>query len=237
MKYSTRSRHFRPFDNLDELLKKNAIKPKPFEPVKPKVYKSKNISQPEPDPENDIQLFKQAMADVIPMPKDKRIHTFAQKPQIDIPRDNKDNEVVEQLEALIKNGTGFVVSQTPEYVEGTGYKTHPEITRRLHKGDFSIQADIDLHGLVVEAAKGTVDAFLSEAISTGKRAVLIIHGRGLRSPAKPVLKTKVLEWLTRGTWRKWVIAYTSARNCDGGAGATYVLLRKRPVTKKFRKKD
>jgi len=50
------------------------------------------------------------------------------------------------------------------------------------------------------------------------------------------LKTNLYRWLTCGPWRKWVLAFTSARLCDGGAGATYVLLRQRPLTKRFRKK-
>jgi DNA-nicking Smr family endonuclease len=66
--------------------------------------------------------------------------------------------------------------------------------------------------------------------------ILIIHGRGLSSPADPVLKTKVIQWLSTGPWRKWVMAYASARLCDGGAGATYVLLRNRPATKRMKKK-
>jgi DNA-nicking Smr family endonuclease len=70
----------------------------------------------------------------------------------------------------------------------------------------------------------------------GKRSVLIVHGRGLSSPSKPVLKAKVYEWLTSGQWRKWVIAFSSARSYDGGTGATYVLLRQRPLTKRFRKR-
>ncbi|MGD0625276.1 MAG: Smr/MutS family protein, partial [Thermodesulfobacteriota bacterium] len=77
--------------------------------------------------------------------------------------------------------------------------------------------------------------FLKWAVMTGKRGVLIIHGRGLSSPQEPVLKEKVIEWLTRGPWRKWVIAYASARLCDGGAGATYVLLRRRPVSKRLKR--
>ena len=77
--------------------------------------------------------------------------------------------------------------------------------------------------------------FMETAIASGKRAVLIVHGRGLSSPVAPVLKGKVFSWLTRGSIRKWVIAFTSARSCDGGAGATYVLLRLRPVTKRYRK--
>jgi DNA-nicking Smr family endonuclease len=70
----------------------------------------------------------------------------------------------------------------------------------------------------------------------GKRALLIIHGRGLSSPVKPILKSKVYLWLTTSPWHKWVIAFTSARACDGGAGATYVLLRQKPLSKRLRKK-
>jgi DNA-nicking Smr family endonuclease len=93
-----------------------------------------------------------------------------------------------------------------------------------------------LHGLTVEEAQIAFDRFLKESILTGKHAVLIIHGRGLSSPAEPVLKTNVYNWLSHGSWRRWVIAFTSARACDGGAGASYVLLRQQPLAKKFRKR-
>jgi DNA-nicking Smr family endonuclease len=92
---------------------------------------------------------------------------------------------------------------------------------------------VDLHGLLAEDAKEVFEKFLKWAVTTGKTGVLIIHGRGLSSPSEPVLKKKVVEWLTRGPWRKWVAAYCSARICDGGAGATYVLLRLRPVSKRL----
>lgn len=112
----------------------------------------------------------------------------------------------------------------------------PGIARRLHQGDFSIQANLDLHGLNSSEAKEEFEGFLKRAIYSGKRAVLVIHGRGLSSPGEPVLKTKVHEWLTRSHWRKWVIAFTSAASHDGGAGATYILLRDRPVSKSQRKR-
>jgi DNA-nicking Smr family endonuclease len=83
-------------------------------------------------------------------------------------------------------------------------------------------------------AKEAFGDFLNEAIRSGKRAVLIIHGRGISSPGEPVLKNKVSEWLTRSHWRKWVIAFTSAQSYDGGAGATYVLLRHRLKSKRPR---
>ena len=157
--------------------------------------------------------------------------------QIELPEGSRykdDAEVLEKLKNLVKYGTGFNVSDTPEYIEGTGYHVHPEIARRLHRGDYSIQAFVDLHGLLVEDAKEVFEKFLKWAVTTGKTGVLIIHGRGLSSPSEPILKNKVIEWLTRGPWRKWVVAYSSARKCDGGAGATYVLLRQRPVSKRFK---
>jgi DNA-nicking Smr family endonuclease len=143
---------------------------------------------------------------------------------------------VAQLKNLVTYGTGFVVSLTPEYVEGMAQNVNPEVARRLHRGDFSIQDHIDLHGLRANEAHEAVDDFLSDSIAAGKRAVLIIHGRGLSSPVKPILKSKVFRWLTTSPWHKWVIAFTSARLCDGGAGATYVLLRRKPLTKRFRKR-
>jgi DNA-nicking Smr family endonuclease len=62
--------------------------------------------------------------------------------------------------------------------------------------------------------------------------VLIVHGRGLCSPAEPVLKGLVHRHLRRNPWRRWVLAFTSARMIDGGAGATCVLLRRRPRSRK-----
>jgi DNA-nicking Smr family endonuclease len=113
---------------------------------------------------------------------------------------------------------------------------NPAIAHRLHRGDFSIQAHVDLHGLNVEAARETFDKFMQKNIAAGKNAGLVIHGRGLSSPVGPVLKSKVYQWLTSSPWHKWVVAFTSARLCDGGAGATYVLFRQRPLTKRYRKK-
>ncbi|MEJ2222560.1 MAG: Smr/MutS family protein, partial [Desulfobacterales bacterium] len=146
-----------------------------------------------------------------------------------------ESETLRHLQELVETGKGFVVADTPEYIEGIGYNVNREVAKRLHNGHFSIQGHIDLHGLTVESAREAFEGYLKESIATGKRMVLIIHGRGLSSPAKPILKTKVIEWLTTGRWRKWVMAFTSARLCDGGAGATYVLLRKRPATRRYKK--
>jgi DNA-nicking Smr family endonuclease len=188
----------------------------------------------EPTPDLEEKLFTKAMEGVKPIQRGNHVERIFQK---DLPEGSKNKEDLEaliKLDKLVRYGEGFHVSETPEYVEGTGYRVHPSIAKRLHQGDFSIQAHIDLHGLRADDAKEVFEAFLKWAIIHDKRGILIIHGRGLSSPFEPILKHKVIEWLTRGLWRKWVIAYSSARRCDGGAGATYVLLRQRPVSKRLK---
>jgi len=217
----------------------------PFEEMKT-LLEAKSISLPEchacpvPDreeeerPESDEVLLGEAMEGVVPISRSNCVErVFAVTPPQGF-RESEDAEILRKLRNLIQYGEGFNVSETPEYIEGTGYHIHREVARRLHRGDYSIQAYVDLHGLTAEAAKEVFENFLKRAVMTGKNGILIIHGRGLSSPSEPVLKRKVVDWLTRGPWRKWVIAFSSARRCDGGAGATYVLLRKRPVSKRLK---
>jgi DNA-nicking Smr family endonuclease len=190
-------------------------------------------------PEVEERLFSEAMDGVHPMVRDNcaervfRVHPSAKTSAGEIPED-EERKALTDLTNLVQYGTGFNILDTPEYIEGTGYGIHPDIARSLHEGKFSIQAHLDLHGLNTQNAKTVLEKFLKWAVLTGKRGILVIHGRGLASPAEPVLKTKVIEWLTHGPWRKWVTAYASARLYDGGAGATYVLLRGRPASRKKR---
>lgn len=246
MKTFKSSGAFRPFKELKELLEKKSLHsvPPPVIHAKKQVLKTcinqHNVSNPDENildkNPSENELFLKEMADVAPIIRGDRIeHRSYSGPPVG-PEYDFEDETLLKLDNLVKFGTGFVVADTPEYIEGRGHNVHPEITKRLHRGDFSIQAHIDLHGLGVEDARNTFETFLKDSITTGKKAVLIVHGRGLSSPDKPVLKTRVVQWLTCGPWRKWVIAFSSARSCDGGAGATYVLLRRRPLTKRYRKR-
>jgi DNA-nicking Smr family endonuclease len=229
MKTSDSSLKHNPFGDLRNFLGKKPL-PRPVSSVK-----AQPECEPAADPENDKTVFLDAMQDVHPISDDKHARENGEaKPPENI-KNEPEMEAMAQLTKLVEYGEGYVISDTPEYREGTGHNIHPEFARRLHRGDFSIQAHIDLHGLGVGEAKETFEEFLKNAVISGKRAVLIIHGRGLSSPGEPILKNKVSEWLTRGHWCKWVIAYSSAQSYDGGTGATYVLLRQRPITKRGRK--
>jgi len=231
------SGNFRPFKDLQALLEEKAIELKFVSTPKPN--KPNDLRAIKVDQQPDQIVFQKAMADVKKISRSNCAvpsHTTFNHSSSEKNLEYDEYESLGQLKELIKYGTGFVVSLTPEYVEGIANKVSPEVVRRLHRGYFSIQAHIDLHGLGVNDAHQAFDGFLNKSIIAGKRAVLIIHGRGLSSPAKPILKTKVYQWLTVAPWHKWVIAFSSARLCDGGTGATYILLRQQPLTKRFRKK-
>jgi len=98
------------------------------------------------------------------------------------------------------------------------------VIRKLRRGQYAIEAELDLHGATVTQAREAVDEFLGAARERGKRCVRIIHGKGHSSVGKmPVLKGKVNSWLRQ---KDEVLAFCSARPNDGGTGAVYVLLKR-----------
>jgi DNA-nicking Smr family endonuclease len=98
----------------------------------------------------------------------------------------------------------------------------PDVLRRLRRGQWAIQAQIDLHGLRRDEARDALAAFVRDAAQRGLRCVRVVHGKGHGSPGKaPVLKAKVRGWLVQ---KESVIAFVQARAADGGHGALVVLL-------------
>ena len=98
-----------------------------------------------------------------------------------------------------------------------------QVMRRLRRGLYPVDDELDLHGLTQSAARNQLADFLARSRDGGLRCVRIIHGKGYRSGARgPVLKIAVNLWLRR---HMDVMAFVSARAIDGGAGAVYVLLR------------
>ena len=146
-----------------------------------------------------------------------------------------DAEALAELSDLVAGDGPFDIANSVEFVEGAVAGLDRRLVRRLRAGDFAYQSHLDLHGMTADAGARRRRRFLTRAHRNGQRCVLIIHGRGLNSKDQvPVLKQRVTTWLARGSWARLVLAFTSARPCDGGAGALYVLLRrqrdaKRPI--------
>lgn len=98
-----------------------------------------------------------------------------------------------------------------------------DVTRKLRKGHWSIQREIDLHGLRRDEAREALAEFIRDSFRLGLRCVRVVHGKGLGSPGKaPVLKGKVQAWLVQ---KQEVLAFVQARGDEGGAGALVVLLK------------
>ena len=105
--------------------------------------------------------------------------------------------------------------------EGISNKT----LRKLRKGQYNVEALLDLHGMTVEEAKAAIDHFLHECLSAQLRVVLIIHGKGQHKQV-PVLKNKINHWLRD---LEVVLAFCSAAPMHGSRGAIYVLLKRNTI--------
>ncbi|MCE4062719.1 Smr/MutS family protein [Pandoraea sputorum] len=93
---------------------------------------------------------------------------------------------------------------------------------KLQRGDWVVQAQIDLHGMRRDEAREALSAFLHDAVKRGLRCIRVIHGKGLGSVNRePVLKDKVRGWLAQ---KNEVLAWAQAQGRDGGGGALVVLL-------------
>jgi len=123
----------------------------------------------------------------------------------------------------------FDVETLLDTVEGLAFRrpgVGPEVVRKLRRGVWAIQAQLDLHGLRRDEAREAVGAFLRDAQRHGLRCVRVVHGKGNGSPGREsVLRDKVRRWLAQ---KAEVLAYAQARPSDGGAGALVVLLERTP---------
>lgn len=175
--------------------------------------------------DDDGSLFREAMADV------QRLEQDRSEPRIvvrtPISHTDREREVLRALDAILSGEEPIPLHETDQYVEGAVPGVDPRMLRRMRKGEFSAQADLDLHGVDAETGRRLVERFVLDCHARGLRFVRIVHGRGRNSPdGVPVLKNRLPRWLSKGPARLLVLAYTSAPPHDGGAGASYVLLRR-----------
>ena len=177
---------------------------------------------------DDATLFRRAMAGVDELDAAARERIERPIPTAEPrPPSSEDAETLAVLSDLVSGAGAFDISETREYVEGHVIGLDPRLVRRLRRGEFAWQAHLDLHGMTAAQARDVVERFVVGSVRDGLRCVLVVHGRGLNSKDQvPVLKEQMKSWLARGQIGRHVLAFTSARPQDGGAGAMYVLLRR-----------
>jgi DNA-nicking Smr family endonuclease len=173
------------------------------------------------DSDSDAQLFREAVADVKPLGVKETPPTGRRRRPVPIARFSRADRHAVLFESLNDYSTDPESASGDELVyHRAGVQT--AVLKKLRRGHYRVQAEIDLHGMTVAEAKQAVRDFLADALDRQFRCVRIIHGKGLRSGHRgPVLKGVVSSVLRRATP---VVAYVSARQVDGGTGAVYVLL-------------
>jgi DNA-nicking Smr family endonuclease len=171
--------------------------------------------------DDDADLFRRALADAKPLRGNRRAAEVIQKPAPRARFARADEMAVlrESLEADIDDTESHSGQSLRFQRPSVGKRT----MRKLARGSYSVQAEIDLHGMTVAEAKPRLLEFIESCSRDGKLCVRVVHGKGLGSGTRgPVLKQKVNRWL-----RRWdaVLAFVSTRQVHGGTGAVYVLLR------------
>ncbi len=214
--------------------KKATFSVRPFEKLKKKIESKTAVPAPAPARQKkkehitDEELFSHAMDEVLEI-AEFRSMACVQHPKKTVLRAGNvdpDREALMILGEIAGGQRPIHLPDTQEYVEWTNPDYHDDLITKLHAGHISVQGFIDLHGCTVSEAEEELELFFRESFSKGLSCVKIIHGRGLRSVKGPRIKDAVIRRLA-GRYRKNIIAYVTARQCDGGLGALYVLLRKK----------
>ena len=177
--------------------------------------KSKTPNEPKPE---DFDLFRAEVGDAIPLRVAERHFPTAQVPATPV------QSLLDAHAALDESLRGdfgdYEISEDETFLRpGIG----PDVLRKLKRGTWRVQYEIDLHGMTRVEAHAQLGQFFRECLKRGARCIRIVHGKGLGSKNRePVLKGKVRAWLTR---RDEVLAYCEAPAVQGGSGALLVLLK------------
>ena len=171
------------------------------------------------------ELFSRAVGVIKPLPVKHRPGSraslaIAQPAPIAVQQQR--DEMAVMREALSDGFDGESLLDSDEALSFRRPGMGPDVVRKLRRGEWSIQGQLDLHGLRREDARDALSHFIRDATKVGWRCVRVVHGKGLGSPGKtPVLKGKVQSWLIQ---KQEVLAFVQARPAHGGAGALLVLL-------------
>ena len=171
----------------------------------------------------DSALFRAAVSEARPLRASQRV---APPPAKRVPRARMARaERAAVLAESLAEPSPFIETLPGDELKYRRHGIAEQTLRELRRGDYRVEAALDLHGMTGAEATGAITQFLASVLTRGLRCVRVIHGKGMRSgPRGPVLKQAVNNLLRR---TDHVLAFTSARAHDGGTGATLVLLRRR----------
>jgi len=173
-----------------------------------------------PLPQDEVALFREAVRGAVPLRVAARAPLqLKSPPPVRSPRDSHD--------ALAGGVSGPVaLERSVEAGEELTFLRNGlgrDVLRKMRRGHWVVQNELDLHGLNSEQARLLLAEFIGRCSKRGARCVRVVHGKGLRSPNRePVLKGKLRQWLAQ---RDEVLAYCQAPADQGGSGALLVLLK------------
>jgi DNA-nicking Smr family endonuclease len=173
----------------------------------------------------DIALFRDAVKDAARLPESSQADTGAARPPPHARHHEADELAALEASQLAMYPSpmswdiGADIEDEQSFLRAA---VSPELLRKLRRGQWTIDAEIDLHHHTQDQAHQALMAFMQNARNRGWRCVRIIHGKGLSSHQKiPVLRSKVRRWLQQ---KDEVLAYCEPRPNGGGSGAVLVLL-------------
>ncbi len=170
---------------------------------------------------------------------DKEDELFFEEAMSDVKKIRQTNRVVSPSRTKIKKHSN-AAQNTPllktfhhDVELGSTADIDKQTMRRFKREEFGVEAELDLHGFTVDAAFDAVQRFIISSFNQGKRAVLIVTGKGLPHPeqdifdAKGVLKQHVPMWLKNEALAPMILTFIHPSPKLGGSGALYILLRRK----------
>jgi DNA-nicking Smr family endonuclease len=179
------------------------------------MKKSSNIS------EEDSALFRKTVGNVKLLKQDNIVINKPKASPAPSSIEEADRAVMQEL---LDSEFGQNLLERGDKLSYSKPGIQKQTLRKLRRGQYQIEAELDMHGMTVATARTALSKFLGQCMTRSQRCVRIIHGKGIGSKnKKPVIKNKLNNWLRH---QDNVNAFCSARQIDGGTGAIYLLLKR-----------
>jgi DNA-nicking Smr family endonuclease len=131
----------------------------------------------------------------------------------------------DRMRSLVVEGLRFETLDDGDRIEGRRLDVDPRELRRLRRAQYAIDGKLDLHGMGVEEGRRAVEAFVKKRALDGDKVVVIVHGKGSHSPRQnAVLRGEIGAWLSQGRSSRYIRAFATTPEDEGGAGAVLVML-------------